>query len=741
MSSLYSLNTFTESYMTLDNLTKSSDVEKTIFESMVEFDDNMCILELNHTKDYYTSLALSNESVLHEGVIQSILDFIKNVIENIFNFFKAIFAGGGSSGGNEKSNQNIQQKQSEAKKQKEIVTQSLDKYRKNKDKYKKQIQAVDYTYPSEPPKFETIFSNDQLNKLKDINKQAQFIAQHINKDKDATNNIIKNVQEEIDALSGSLKNHNRVTSMEIQKQVDAASFTEAKVQEIISGKKDKLLDINLATCHNELNDFLKDFKALENVVKRLEQNSEFLEPVRKIVYGIAAIQKQMSSIFVEANKQTYAVLLADLKQTVKFMQMIGNNQEPVEETFSFENMDDYFTEEYAKYRYTYYEALKEGIIKETLIINNPDADVVYEMQALNEAIGAKVKNAFNRLYENIKKLIATFMEKLRRNFGTTKHYLDKYKNIILKNKIPDATYSGKDIINGMYNVINFEIPAFNYLSIKDQLTDNVTFHNYLYRQNQSKLQNVRVSLPQVNSADNKEAIGQIAEYYKTLFGCAGDDIQYNNAELQAKLKDLYDFCYDIRKIDRMLNKTLTDIKNMKDKALKQTGQQVATNADAKTAEAEGKAAQNAAAGKENVNASYYFSYINNFNTLLEDIQANTPSSTTSTTTTTTSSNNMTGQVASNTRTIGQQNTNSNGQTTYGTEGQDNAQVDRDCEVYMQVATKVIQAKLTAIEYIRVESMKIFRFMVESSINNRITSNPNTAENSPEMQRTRRPQQV
>ena len=33
MSSLYSLNTFTESYMTLDNLTKSSDIEKTIFEA------------------------------------------------------------------------------------------------------------------------------------------------------------------------------------------------------------------------------------------------------------------------------------------------------------------------------------------------------------------------------------------------------------------------------------------------------------------------------------------------------------------------------------------------------------------------------------------------------------------------------------------------------------------------------------------------------------------------------------
>lgn len=96
--------------------------------SLLEFDEEMCMAELECTRKFYRSLLESSDVVIHEGVVQSIIEFITKAIEKVKEFFSNLFSksgGEGSSGGNnslkgtiEKLNQKIA---------------NVDKYR---DKYK-----------------------------------------------------------------------------------------------------------------------------------------------------------------------------------------------------------------------------------------------------------------------------------------------------------------------------------------------------------------------------------------------------------------------------------------------------------------------------------------------------------------------------------------------------------------------------------------------------------------------------
>lgn len=742
MSSLYQLSTLNESFMTIDQITSSKEFDKSLFENMIEFDDKMCIAELCQTKGYYSSIMESSPYVLHEGVIESIIEFIKSVINNIIGFFKAMFSGSSSS--NPKT---ITGKQTAAKKNQESIKVNITKI---PDSYKKAGRVRVYKYPLDIPQFSSAFPEDQINAFNDICNRTISLQNGIkNLNEGGGAGYINNISKLCEDLTSKVKGNELDTFNVVDEDVpNMADYAMSVAKDFTSGKRYKLTFYNLPTNPpKEINNFIKAYEGLTNVLKELEAKApKNVEATRNLINKEAALITFMEKWYATYTKTVFGYLQAEsayinsffvtnLKKNKSEVQQDNEESKQVEESarIQLDILDESLTANYARYKYTMYDLIKEGMIKEALIKANPESDVIYEMQILNEGIAQKAKNAFNKAIEYIKKLFATFMEKLRANFTTTKNYLDKYKKIILGTKIPDGTYTGKDFINGMYRVIEFEIPAFDYQSIKGDLGSYFTFFNNRLINNNKTIKGNEFPINMVTDGDPNQTLTQIGEAFKTYFGCAGNDVNYSSQQVQNHIKDLYDFLYDIRKIDKSLNNSLKNLETMRANALKQTGMPQTTAADVEQAKKDGQQAQSAVNGKaqQTVNASYYFSYLDNLNSILEDFKPN--DSNTATNNQQTPPQNMTGKVAGVTKTVADANKNTDGTTNYGTQGVDNSQVNKDCDVYIKVATKALQAKLTAIEFIRSETMKIFRYMVETSIEGRATSTQ-TAQNTTTMPR-------
>ena len=197
---------------------------------------------------------------------------------------------------------------------------------------------------------------------------------------------------------------------------------------------------------------------------------------------------------------------------------------------------------------------------------------------------------------------------------------------------------------------------------------------------------------------------------------------------------MYDFCYDIRKIERSINNSIKEMENLRNNALKQAGvqqvQQPTPDGDSTKTTTGTNAPQNPTVTPttppvNNIstqNASY-FSYIDNLDTLLELKNVNNSGSAT-----TPSNNNaptsMTGRVADNMRNFtndGAKDT--NGNNVYGVQGSPVSQVDADCQVYASVCKKILEAKLTAVEFCRSEIMQLFRMVVATYVQGETVANP------------------
>ena len=290
----------------------------------------------------------------------------------------------------------------------------------------------------------------------------------------------------------------------------------------------------------------------------------------------------------------------------------------------------------------------------------------------------------------------------------------------MENRIPEGPYRSKDFIGGMYRLIDFELPALQYGTIKDKLQSPYNF--FVYIRDNFLANSIPNNLPQVVDGDRNETIKQIGEYFKAYFGCAGNDIEYQTETVQRAVKDMYDFCYDTRKIERSINDSINRMEKLRDEALKQVGvpkQQIqqgenpANEPDGVTKGVKEPTAQLSAS---------YFSYIDNLDYLLElqnvnnqdggqaQNNSNAPTS-------------MTGQVAGTMRNVQDGTKDTSGNPVYGVEGSPVTQVDADCQVYASVCKKILEAKLTAVEFCRSEIMQLFRMVVNTYVQGTNAENP------------------
>lgn len=112
----------------------------------------------------------------------------------------------------------------------------------------------------------------------------------------------------------------------------------------------------------------------------------------------------------------------------------------------------------------------EAYIEECLIIAE-GTNVIPKLRALNEDIGDKIKEGWNKFTKFIQRIWAKFVENMTRLFNNDHGYLERYKDIILGKKIKDDVSYDMPAYNiGVQRIASITVPEFN-SGILQQIND------------------------------------------------------------------------------------------------------------------------------------------------------------------------------------------------------------------------------------------------------------------------------
>lgn len=684
-------------FNTLDSITEFKQAPLTDFEMLLEFNEEIFAADLVATRDFYNGLLESGDYVLHETVLGSISAFIQKVIRAIVNFFRYIFTGKGKDGeenpnspvSNLKNSNNALAKSSERLKQDwkaHKLTTEIEVEICNLD-------AFDVT------NIASVIGLDAANKLNELTNLANSYAAKIssssneNEMKDEANKIISL----IDDLAELIKNYNGIEKLDLQFKKVKMSLDEfvQYTDKLIDTTKHRLEDKTITL------DSIKEYKAAVNAFKSFDTitNNPNAEKIADSIRIITSKQAELLNAIATKYNEVYGhVNKAKTKESKQCKALIDkivndnkSNEEQVEE--SVVTLDEAITAELVDYKFSLMECYKQGIVKEAMIKANPEADVIYEMQVLNEAILKSAKNAFNNAIAKIKEIFRKFMEKLRANFTSTRNYLDKYKNIILNNRLPDPSYTCKNLIVGMQRVEEYTIPAFNYNEIKGKLGSYADFFTEIRPTNSAEF---RASVDPAS----ENSLASVATYFKEYFGITREDYTITAETFQSNMRDIYEFMYDIRQIDRKINNDIKRVEGMRNNAMRQAG---IPTTDTPTQ------AEDSVNTNGSTSAESYYSYIDNLSVFME-VQPNKPNKVNNASTST--SRNTGSGVANRMTNVQSTGTvNTKGEEQYGVQGTPLDELNTNLKTYVDVTTTVLKAKLTAVEFLRSEFMQLFRIIV------------------------------
>lgn len=313
---------------------------------------------------------------------------------------------------------------------------------------------------------------------------------------------------------------------------------------------------------------------------------------------------------------------------------------------------------------------RENLIREAVILAKdiPHKEKIHEISILNETIRDKLGAAFTNAIETIKKLFAKFLEKLRANFTTTKHYMEKYKDCITKQTWVARNYRtyGK-IIDNITPLLQFEVPGLNYTSMKNNLKDPVTFAKTSFS-----------SIPSMSKLKDDATANDIASTVKDYF-IGEEGVEIPSIKFQNEIAKIYDFLYDIRKIEQSIKKSIDQIENDCKKALKVAGIDINQTKNEST-------------------YSYLFGHV-----LFEAEAVDTAQTAKDT------------QNAEDPNRGGlnhTKNISDAGEDEVGTKESQKTEVEGHLKVYSDVCIACLRAKLTAVELFRSELFQIVRFHVK-----------------------------
>ena len=198
------------------------------------------------------------------------------------------------------------------------------------------------------------------------------------------------------------------------------------------------------------------------------------------------------------------------------------------------NYTDYTKElEYASFLMESLESQKnmERYIQECYILSE-GVNVTERLQALNEG---KLSDNFKKFINWIKGIIAKFSEKLTAFAAKDTTYLEKYKDIILGKKFKDVPYNMPDYFTGMKRISQTGVPQFNYITQEKLLAgENGEFAKSIIKE---------------YDPAKYESFSDFCKFY---FQGSNEPKDFSGAEIGANIRDIYDFCYDFKKIQNQI---------------------------------------------------------------------------------------------------------------------------------------------------------------------------------------------
>lgn len=319
---------------------------------------------------------------------------------------------------------------------------------------------------------------------------------------------------------------------------------------------------------------------------------------------------------------------------------------------------------------------RDRIAQEAMLLSAGfnNTKVMQELSSLNERVVDKIKKAWHTSIEAIKKIFATFMEKLRGNFSTTKHYMDQYKKVILNQKWVERDYSDtRQIIEAIGKLQTFEVPALNF----DEASA-------LAGGGEVDLAKIANKVPGMWVKPNStiQDIATAAKNY--LFG--NENVTYKASDMQKNIDTIWNFMYDIRKIENNINKSIRKIEDSCNMAMKKAGVDI---------KAEDQPAQ---ATAESYSALY--------GKVFAEVDAGPAGGDQPT------------AAPANGSAAAMRNAPEQKDDGYRNTGK--PIVDTYCKAYSDVCVAMLKAKLTAVEFCRSEFMKIIRTHVNDYVKGQTT---------------------
>lgn len=166
----------------------------------------------------------------------------------------------------------------------------------------------------------------------------------------------------------------------------------------------------------------------------------------------------------------------------------------------------------------------ETYIQEALILSE-GIDIKGRLTALNEGVGGKLKEVWQKFTDFIKRIFAKFTETMTKVLDTDKGWLEKYQDIILKKPF------NLDVNCRAYQldrIIQHQIPIFNYSQLKNRLDSKAVFMNSIIS-----------DFPADGNADD------LTGWCKAYF-CNGKEEEVKVANIN--MREVYDYCHDFKDI-------------------------------------------------------------------------------------------------------------------------------------------------------------------------------------------------
>lgn len=187
----------------------------------------------------------------------------------------------------------------------------------------------------------------------------------------------------------------------------------------------------------------------------------------------------------------------------------------------------------------------EMFIDECVLISE-GTNTLTNIDIIHESFVDKIKESIKKLLQAIANMWHKFTEAMNTLLKTDRAYLEKYKDIILKKNPIDCEYTMYRYDQGLPILLKSEVPTLNLNNMDTELVDDETF----LRKHFATF---------IQGAKTPYNIGDLAR--AKFRGGNGQEVNIKSTQLN--MTDLYNYCYDYKKFQDLIQK---DIKNIQDSA-------------------------------------------------------------------------------------------------------------------------------------------------------------------------------